>query len=115
MLVIGKIYSFEIIREVSESSRLDTSAKGTEVFRGNCVASYARLGASDKGPDTCTSDDVKLTYVERIEGTLSNILTDPDNTPRYIFTNVLITNSEGQFRGEMHSVPENMVSNVHEL
>ena len=129
MLVIGKIYSFEIIREVSESSRLDafrtegpTAAKGTEVFRGNCVASYARLGAfrtegptAAKGTDTCTSDDVKLTYVERIEGTLSNILTDPDNTPRYIFTNVLITNSEGQFRGEMHSVPENMVSNVHEL
>ncbi len=89
MLVIGKNYSFEIIREVSK--------------------------ASDKSTDACTSDDVNLTYVERIEGTLSNILTDPDNTPRYIFTNVLITNSEGQFHGEMHSVPENMVSNVQEL
>jgi len=101
MLVIGKNYSFEIIREVSkgtDSSRLDASAKGSDVCENNVA-----------------SDDVKLTYVERIEGTLSNILTDPDNTPRYIFTNVLITNSEGQFHGEMHSVPENMVSNVQEL
>jgi len=109
MLVIGKIYSFEIIREVSESSRLDAFAKGTLFPTG------ASAKGSDKGTDACTSDDVKLTYVERIEGTLSNIFADPDNTPRYIFTNVLITNSEGQFRGEMHSVPENMVSNVQEL
>ncbi len=93
MLVIGKIYSFEIIRE-----RVQSESEG------------------QSGTDnTVTSDDVKLTQIEKIEGTLSNILADPDNTPRYIFTNVLITNSEGQFRGEMHSVPENMVSNVQEL
>jgi hypothetical protein len=93
MLVIGKIYSFEIIRE-----RIQSESEG------------------QSGTDnTVTSDDVKLTQIERIEGTLSNIFADPDNTPRYIFTNVLITNSEGQFRGEMHSVPENMVSNVQEL
>lgn len=101
MLVIGKNYSFEIIRNVSkgtDSSRLDAFAK-----------------APDKGAGACTTDDVKLTYVDKIEGTLSNILTDPDNTPRYIFTNVLIINSEGQFHGELHSVPEYMVSNVQEL
>jgi hypothetical protein len=93
MLVIGKIYSFEIIRE-----RIQSESEG------------------QSGTDnTVTSDDVKLTQIDKIEGTLSNILADPDNTPRYIFTNVLITNSEGQFRGEMHSVPENMVSNVQEL
>jgi hypothetical protein len=93
MLVIGKIYSFEIIRE-----RVQSESEG------------------QSGTDnTVTSDDVKLTQIDKIEGTLSNILADPDNTPRYIFTNVLITNSEGQFRGEMHSVPENMVSNVQEL
>ncbi len=101
MLVIGKNYSFEIIREVS---------KGTD---------SSRLDASAKGPNACkndvASDDVHLTQIDKIEGTLSNILADPDNTPRYIFTNVLITNSEGQFHGEMHSVPENMVSNVQEL
>lgn len=95
MLVIGKNYSFEIIRNVS---------------KGNCVS---RLDTFAEAPDNaCATNDINLTYVDKIEGTLSNILTDPDNTPRYIFTNVLITNSEGQIHVDMHSVPENMVSNV---
>lgn len=98
MLVIGKIYSFEIIRKVPANPKGEDSAE----YINTCKNDVA-------------SDDVHLTQIDKIEGTLSNILADPDNTPRYIFTNVLITNSEGQFRGEMHSVPENMVSNVQEL
>jgi hypothetical protein len=94
MLVIGKNYSYEIIREASNDT------KETNVASETIVAS---------------ENNITLTYVEKVEGTLSNIITDPDNMPRYIFTNVLITTSEGQFQCDMHSVPENMVKNVQEL
>lgn len=91
MLVIGKYYSYEIIREASNVTK-----------------------EPNANSDACVTN-VTLTHVEKVEGTLSNILTDPDNMPRYIFTNVLITTSDGQFQSDMHSVPDNMVHNVQEL
>mgnify|MGYP000850208746 CR=1 FL=1 len=63
MLVIGKNYSYEIIREASNETKTNSVASET---------------------------NISLTHVEKVEGTLSNMLTDPDNMPRYIFTNVFV-------------------------
>ena len=91
MLVIGKNYSYEIIREASNETKEPNT---------NSVVSETNIA---------------LTHVEKVEGTLSNIITDPDNMPRYIFTNVLITASNSQLQCDIHSVPEYMVKNVQEL
>ncbi len=97
MLVIGKNYSYEIIREASN----ETTEPNT-----NSVVSESSV---------VSETNIALTHVEKVEGTLSNIITDPDNMPRYIFTNVLITASNSQLQCDIHSVPEYMVKNVQEL
>ncbi len=56
--------------------------------------------------------DVNITYIDKFQGELSDIIKDPDQSQRYIFTNVSITNSEGDFHTQLHSVPASMVENI---
>ena len=84
------------------------------------IYEISRKAAGDKGDKgdikvenkETSVTDVNITYIDKFQGELSDIIKDPDQSQRYIFTNVSITNSEGDFHTQLHSVPASMVENI---
>lgn len=83
------------------------------------IYEISRKATGDKGePDIKVENketsvtDVSIKYIDKFQGELSDIIQDPDQSQRYIFTNVSITNSEGDFHTQLHSVPASMVENI---
>lgn len=104
----GTNYTYEISRRSNcVRSNCDKSNNTTIIREDDVNVSLAEASREPKVP----LEDESL-KIDKFNGVFSNILTDPDNSPRYIFTNVWISSDGSTSHTQMHSVPASMVENL---
>ncbi len=118
----GTNYTYEISRRHncnSDRSNSDSNCdrnNSTTIIREEISTDDINVSLREPTvPDSLRADET--TQIDKFQGVFSNILTDPDNSPRYIFTNVWICSEtlEGKTHTQMHSVPASMIENLRQV
>lgn len=99
---IGNKYIYEISRKAAGDVKAAGDIKADHKVEGDTIVENKETSVND----------INITQIDKFQGELSDIIQDPDKSPRYIFTNVSITANCDNYHTQLHSVPASMVENI---